>query len=180
MLSKKPLVAVVSAALVGVGGLAALPATASAAPAAVSAAPQVFGVWPGQANGRPTDLKAGAPKAFYLWHSKDGWRLEVTHPDKTHVVFAGSVTTDGALGFKRIGLEKSDVTKLGPHAHVLSFAFNNYGFLDGIRFWTKDATKLTFKLTIDGVKADVAQVEIGAKSLHPDKVPFTVTRTSIK
>ena len=42
------------------------------------------------------------------------------------------------------------------------------------------AKKLTFHLMIDGHKAGVKTVEIGGKSLHPNKVPFTITRTGIR
>jgi hypothetical protein len=49
-----------------------------------------------------------------------------------------------------------------------------------VRFTTSHATKLTFTLTIDGRKAEPVTVKIGAKSLHPDKVPFTITRTGIR
>jgi hypothetical protein len=178
---KKPLVAVTGAALLGIGGLVALPGAAMAAPVpAATASSHVYGVWPGQANGQPKDLKAGSPKGFYLWHSSKGWHLEVTHPGKSHVVFAGTISTDGALSYQRIKDEPRDVTKLGPHGHVLSFAFSNYGFLDGVHFETAKATKLVFHLTIDGHKAGVEAVEIGAKSLHPDKVPFTIDRTGIR
>jgi hypothetical protein len=151
-----------------------------AAPAPATASAQVYGVWPAQADGQPAGLKVGAAKGFYLWHNKRGWHLEVTHPGKDHVVFAGTIATDGALSYQRVGDEPGDVTKLGPHNHVLSFVFNNHGYLDGVHFTTSKATKLTFNLTIDGHKADVKTVEIGAKALHPDKVPFTITRTGIR
>ena len=49
----------------------------------------------------------------------------------------------------RVGDEPGDVTKLGPHGHVLGFVFNNHGYLDGVRFTTSHATKLTFNLTIE-------------------------------
>jgi hypothetical protein len=176
---KKPLVAVTGAALIGIGGLVALPGAASATPLTAAHAP-ADGVWPGQADGQPQGLKAGAAKGFYLWHSPKGWHLEVTHPGRDHVAFAGSIVTDGTLSFHRVGDEPGDVTKLGPHGHVLGFVFNNHGYLDGVRFTTSHATKLTFNLTIDGKNAQPATVAIGAKSLHPDKVPFTVTRTGIR
>jgi hypothetical protein len=177
---KKPLVAVTGAALLGIGGLVALPGAASAAPVAIFADAPAHGVWPGQATGEPAGLKAGAAEGYYLWHSAKGWHLEVTHPGRDHVTFSGSIVTDGALAFHRVGDEPGDTTKLGPHGHVLSFVFNNHGFLDGVHFTTSHATKLKFNLSIDGIQAAPAVVDIGAKSLHPDKVPFTVTRTGIR
>ena len=179
MYIKKPLAAAAGAAILGVGGLTALPALASAAPARPAVTAPATGIWPAQVAGRP-DLTAGSPTGYYLWHGPDGWRLEATHPGPDHVVFAGHITTDGALSYHRVGDERGDVTTLGPYDHVLSFAFNNYGHLDGLRFTVRDGSRLTFDLRVDGVRAGVASVDIGARSLHPDRVPFTVTRTNIR
>jgi hypothetical protein len=173
------LVATAAAGLVGLGGIAALPAVAGASPAPARAAAPAYGVWPGQVDGQPSTLKAGAPTGYYVWHTSTGWHLEVTHPTKTDVVFSGTVTADGALKYQRVGLEKNDITRLGPKDHTLSFAFNNHGELDGVHFTTDKTTTLTFTLDIDGHKAGTAQVSLGAKALHPDRVPFSVDRTGI-
>jgi hypothetical protein len=179
MRMSKPLAAVATAGLVAVGGMAALPSLASAAPVATVSHTR-YGVWPAQCNGVPTTLKAGAAKGFYLWHSKDGWRLEVTHPGNSRVVFTGEISTDGTLKYNRVGDEPGDLLHLGPHGHDLYFSFSNYGHLDGVHFTTSHATKLTFHLAIDGKHAVAKTVAIGSKGLHPTAVPFTVDRTGIR
>ena len=176
-----PLVAAAGVVSIGLGTLAVMPGSASAAPApAVHTVAPADGVWPAQAAGRPADLKAGSATGYYLWHGPDGWHLEVTHPGATRVVFAGSVATNGFISYQRVDDEAGDVTRLGPHQHVLGFAFSNHGRLDGVAFTAHRATELTVDLTIDGKTAGVANVNIGANGLHPDRVPFTISRTSIR
>jgi hypothetical protein len=180
MQTGKSVAALATAVLAGVGGLTALAGGASAAPVATAVRAPADGAWPAQVAGRPEGVKAGAPTGYYLWHNSDGWRLEVTHPGDSHVVFAGTISTDGLLSYQRVGDETGDLTRLGADHHVLGFAFNNYGRLDGVHFVADRATSITFSLTVDGRNAGVARVELGANNLHPDRVPFTVTRTSIR
>jgi hypothetical protein len=180
MQTGKSLAALATAVLAGAGGLTALAGVASAAPAAATVRAPADGAWPAQVAGRPADVKAGAPTGYYLWHSSDGWRLEVTHPGPSDVVFAGTIRTDGLLSYQRVGDEAGDLTRLGAGRHVLGFAFNNHGHLDGLHFVADRASSITFSLTVDGRNAGVARVDLGAKNLHPDRVPFTVTRTSIR
>ena len=181
---KKAGAALAATGLLSVGGWSALPAIADAATspaasqAAISAAAD--GTWPSQVNGQPSLLKAGAALGYYLWHDNNGWHLEVTHSSHNHVVFSGWVSTNGTLTFQRVDDERNDVTRIGPGRHEVSFAFNNYGYLDGIHFETHGAQELTFHLYINGAPAGPARVFIGRADRHPEHVPFQINRTSIR
>jgi hypothetical protein len=184
---KRAVLAVTTASLFSVGAVLVLASTAQAAPVAtsgvakpVTVSPAADGIWPAQVNGKPASLAAGAPLGYYIWHDNNGWHLEVTHPTHSHVTFSGWVSTDGTLRVQRVDDERNDVTKVGPDGHVLAFAFNNYGFIDGVHFETRGAQYLDFHLYVDGLPAHAVEVNIGGRSLHPEKVPFAIDRTAIR
>jgi hypothetical protein len=188
----KPLLGAVAASVLAVGAWAAVPAGAAsrpsvtAAPAAATAAalPASPGSceaehWPDRATGQPAGLEAGAATGFYLWHNDEGWHLEVTHPTHDHVVFSGWISTNGTIDSQRVDDEHNDIVKLGPAEHRLGFAFNNYGYLDGVHFATHCADRLEFHLFINGRPAGVEQVYVGHDSVHPKAMPFIIDRTDV-
>jgi hypothetical protein len=154
-------------------------ATATAAPVPASPASCETEHWPDRATGQPAGLEAGAPTGFYLWHNDEGWHLEVTHPTHDHVVFSGWISTNGTIDYQRVDDEHTDVVKLGPAEHRLGFAFNNYGYLDGVHFATHCADRLEFHLFINGRPAGVEQVSVGHGSVHPKAMPFIIDRSDV-
>jgi hypothetical protein len=180
---KRTSLAFTTAGLLGLGAWAGLaPAASAATPAAVNApvSPAADGTWPAQANGTPTHLKVGASLGYYIWHDNRGWHMEVTHPGHTHVVFSGWVSTNGTVAVQRVDDERNDLTRVGPGHHELSFAFNNYGYIDGVHFETHGAQELTFHLSVDGRPVGATSVFIGHANLHPTHVPFEISRTAIR
>jgi len=190
----KSLIAVVAAGSLGAGAWAALPASAAPRPTLASApvaasvpapapapAPAKCEIeqWPDRATGQPAGLKAGAATGFYLWHNDEGWHLEVTHPTHDHAVFSGWLSTNGSIEYQRVDDERSDFVKEGRGQHVLSFAFNNYGFLDGAHFGTRCADRIEFHLFVNGRPAAVEQVVVGHESVHPKAMPFTIDRQDV-
>ena len=163
------------------GGLAGAAQAATPSGSAHAAlAPAADGTWPAQVNGTPSQLKAGAPLGYYVWHDNDGWHVEVTHPTHDNVVFSGWISTDGTLSVQRVDDERNDITRVGPGHHEVSFAFNNYGYLDGMHFETHGAQELTFHFYVDGGPLGPNRVFIGRADLHPEHVPFEINRTAIR
>lgn len=185
----KSLLAAVAAGSLGVGVWAALPASAASRPTLASATPAPVATaapakceteqWPDRATGQPAGLKAGAPAGFYLWHNDEGWHLEVTHATHDHAVFSGWLSTNGSIEYQRVDDEHNDFVKEGRGQHALSFAFNNYGFLDGVHFGTHCADRIEFHLFIDGRPAGVEQISVGHSSVHPKANPFTIDRQDV-
>jgi hypothetical protein len=181
---RKAGVGLAATGLLSVGAWSGLPGVAGAATSAAASraavAPAADGAWPSQVNGRPSQLRPGAALGYYLWHDNNGWHLEVTHASHDHIVFSGWVGTDGTLTVQRVDDERNDVTRIGPGRHRVSFAFNNYGYLDGIHFETHGAQELSFHFYVNGAPVGPARVFIGRADLHPEHVPFQVNRTTIR
>ena len=192
----KPLVAAVAATALGVGLWSTLPAGASTRPtvqldAATVAAPPTptptptpttgceTGEWPDAATGQPAGFHAGAALGYYLWHNADGWHLEATHPTRDHVVFSGWFSTNGTVEFRRVDDERNDLVREGRGDHAVSFAFNNYGGVDGMHFETHCADWLQFHLFVNGRAAGVEQVYVGHAPIHPMAMPFTIDRSGV-
>jgi hypothetical protein len=180
---KKAGVGLAASGLLSVGawsGLAGVAQAATTPGASPAVSPAADGAWPAQVNGRPSQLKAGAALGYYVWHDNNAWHLEVTHPNHNHIVFSGWVSTNGTLSVQRVDDERNDVTRVGPGRREVSFAFNNYGYLDGIHFETRGAQELTFHLYVNGAPIGPTRAFIGRADLHPLHVPFQVDRTSIR
>jgi hypothetical protein len=191
----KPLLAAVAAGALGVGVWATLPAGASSqpavhldataaaatapSPAASSGARCETGEWPDAATGQPAGFQAGATRGYYLWHNAAGWHLEVTHASHEHMVFSGWFSTNGTVAVQRVDDEHNDLVKEGPGDHVVTFALNNYGGVDGVHFETHCADWIQFHLSINGHPAGVEQVYVGHASIHPLAMPFTIDRGGV-
>lgn len=155
-------------------------AGASLAAAAPANAATVDGThWSGAVQGTPTSLHAGAASGDYLWHDSHGFHLRVTHPGSGRVVYTGVIHANEPMHFTRDRLEKGDVVALSKDRKTLSFAFGDYGHIDGVNFTTDHATKITVsRLHIGDDGQNASEVYLGAGSAHPSSIPFTITRTS--
>jgi hypothetical protein len=133
--------------------------------------------WPASVQGTPTALKAGAATGDYLWHDSHGFHLRVTHPGTGRVVFTGVVHANRAMHATGARLEKGDVFRLSRDKRTLTFAFVDYGHIDGVNFTTDGATRLTVSRLHTGDRTQQAsQVFLGSGSGNPSSVPFTLTR----
>jgi hypothetical protein len=189
----QPLLTAIAAGALGVGVWATLPAGAASpatvqldaataavtSPGAASPAGCESQEWPDAATGQPAGFTAGAAAGFYLWHNAEGWHLEVTHPTHDHVVFSGWFSSNGTIAFQRVDDEHNDLVREGPGDHVLSFALNNYGAIDGVHFETHCADWLQFHLFINGRPAGVEQIRVGHAAIHPRANPFTIDRGGV-
>jgi len=132
--------------------------------------------------------KAGDPGggvgAFRIWFEGDTWHLRtstensVGKKDKI-MVFTGSVRSDSKMTVEGSKLEKGNgKTSDGftPHADGkgFDFTFKTYGAVDQADFKTEKGKTLTFKLMIDGEKANTMRIIIGEKGEHPAKNEFTL------
>lgn len=156
-----------------------LAGTASAATPSTTTATKgcAAGAVPVEVVGSP-GVKAHAAEGLYLWHGKTGYALRVTQPGHTKVTFTGSITVSNTISnVRKFRLEKADKLAVGPHRHVLSFRFTNYGYLDGISFSAACSKDVQVRVAIDGKAASTSQVFLGKAKAHPTSVPFTIERT---
>ena len=164
-------------------GLAALAGPASAATPTTTPTPSAKSLacdrtaWESPVQGVPTGLKAGSRSGDYLWHDSHGFHLRVTHEHSDRRVYTGVITASAPMRLTPVKLEKGDVVELSADRKTLSFAFVDYGRIDGADFHTDCAASLTAsRLHVDGKDLPLEQVHLGAKRAHPKAVPFTVHR----
>lgn len=122
----------------------------------------------------------GAIRIWYedgTWHLRSSTENSVGKKDKL-MVFSGSVRCDGKLTVEGNRLEKGNgktSDSFTPHADGkgFDFRFATYGATDQADFKIPDSGKtLTFKLLIDGEKAQTHRIIIGADGAHPEKNEF--------
>jgi len=165
-------------ALVAGGSVLAGTGVASAATVAGSAgaASCASGALPSVVDGSPS-VVAGAPEGIYLWHTKGGYELRVTHPGTTKVVYTGTITVTNALAaVKRVKLERGDKVTVSNHRHTLHFRLTNFGRMDGINFAAECSKDVKVTVRINGTEATAGQVFLGSAKAGPSAVPFTVER----
>jgi hypothetical protein len=135
------------------------------------------GHWPGFVQGRPAGIDPKTTNATYMWHDGSGWHIRVTHRHTNLRTFSGQITTGGIFtGAKPVHLEKNDSFSVSSDKHVISFAFKNYGFIDGLNFYTRCAPSITFSFQSDGKPSPPHNVVIGRKSTRPQMNPFIISR----
>lgn len=130
---------------------------------------------PGYLAGAPA-VKGGDPAGFYIWHTSTGWRLVVTHPGSSRVVFTGTVTATAPISYRPIRLERGDLVRLSADHRTLAFRFTDYGHLDGVALDAHCAKYVRFALDIDGHRASPARVYLGSREVRPTSNPFVVER----
>ena len=135
------------------------------------------GHWPAFVQGRPAGINPKTTNATYMWHDGVGWHIRVTHHRTNLRTFSGQLTTGGTFtGVKPVHLEKNDVFSVSSDKHVISFAFKNYGFIDGLNFYTRCAPSITFSFQSDGKPSPPHNIVIGHNSTRPETNPFIVSR----
>jgi hypothetical protein len=75
-----------------------------------------------------------------------------------------------------VHLEKSDRLVVSADKHTVSFVFKNYGYIDGLNFYTKCAPSLSFGFQSDGKTSPVSRIVIGKDATHPTSNPFVISR----
>ncbi|MGN6606912.1 MAG: hypothetical protein ACTHMS_07875 [Jatrophihabitans sp.] len=172
------------AALSGLSAAAALVALAAPANAATTTrAPSSTAAacdrtaWEAAVQGRPASFTAGARGGDYLWHDAHGFHLRVTHRGDHRAVYTGVITASAAMRLDPVRLERGDVVRLSADRRTLSFAFVDYGHIDGVDFHTDCAASLRVgRLHVGNANLPAWRVYLGSKERHPAAVPFTVHR----
>ena len=136
----------------------------------------VNGHWPGVADGRPTQLQAGADAAVYMWHDGTGWHLRATHPGSAKEVISGTITSDGAIYAVARRTEGNDIVAHSASHHTVVFRFTNYGHIDGLDFKVRCGNHLRANGQVDHTPMTPGQVWIGQNNDHPTSVPFEIDR----
>jgi len=169
-----------AATVVGAAG-AASAVGPSASDAKAPAACGTDSHWPASAQGRPDGFDAH-DNGVYLWHKPEGgWALRVSHPllpgGANRVVFTGRIASQGEIGHvQRVRDEKGDGVSVSPNGHVLSFRFDNHGWVDGVDFTTSCTPALGVGLQADGAKVEPRFIHIGDHKVHPASDPFRIRR----
>ncbi|MHB1855506.1 MAG: hypothetical protein ACYCS2_10685 [Acidimicrobiales bacterium] len=165
------------------GTTASTPSATPAGAPAPSGSCNTDSQWPAYVQGQPSNFQAGSD-GVYLWHYvKGGWALRVSHPrlpgKADHVTFTGTLSTAGTFGNVRpVALEKNDTVTVGSNGHTLTFAFNNYGGVDGVDFTTTCTPGLKVELKADGGRVQPRFIHLGANDTHPGSNPFLIRRAS--
>ena len=152
------------------------PSTTSAAPSAAAAACD-RSPWGLRVEGAPADFSGGDRGGDYLWHDASGFHLRVTHKNDNRVVYTGDITSPTPMRIDPVKLEKGDVAQLSADHRTLSFAFADYGHIDGVDFHTDCAPHITATdLNAGDSRLTPDRVYLGRYELHPAQIPFTVHR----
>ena len=135
------------------------------------------GPWGLRVEGAPVDFSAGDRGGDYLWHDANGFHLRVTHKNDNRVVYTGDVTSPTPMRIEPVKLEKGDVAQLSADHRTLTFAFADYGHIDGVDFHTDCAPHITVtNLNAGNQQLTPDRVYLGRYELHPAQIPFTVHR----
>jgi hypothetical protein len=166
--------------IAGGGSAASLSASTTTLPKATpsTATTCELKAWADRVEGRPAGFDAHDKGGDYLWHSKDGFHLRVTHRGNDKSVFTGSITASAAIvGIHAVKLEHDDKIWTSADHKTLYFRFVNHGWLDGVDFRTACAATLTVSnLKAGKTVLPTTRVYLGVSKVHPAHVPFTVHR----
>jgi hypothetical protein len=125
-------------------------------------------------------------QGYYIGAHGDVWDIEVSHTVDARVIFSGTITinTGSFTNVAKIQLEAGD--RVTANGGVITFKFNNYGYIDGITFTTPpDATSITFNLFITTgtganaktVPAPPSQIFLGSHDVPAPTSPLTLFRS---
>jgi hypothetical protein len=134
--------------------------------------------WQGRAEGRPVSFSAGSASGVYLWHDEPiGFSLRTTDPLGQHHAYTGTIVTDGVFtNVSAVAPEADDSVSVDGSGHVLSFSFHTFSQIDGVDYEIAGGTSQQLDLQIDGLELPPAAVFMGAFSVHPRHVPFSICR----
>lgn len=118
------------------------------------------------AQGRPTNLQAGAAEAIWIWHDGGGWHLRTTTASQLHR-FSGRVwAPKGEVGNVRsTRLELND--RFRKSGNAMAFDFQTQGGEDGFDFQIAEANCAMFSVHIDG-KPRPDRIFLGSHNLSPE------------
>jgi len=172
------IVGVLGAALVFGTMFAAAGAASARSKASASCTMQKDDKWPSWVQGQPAGINPKTSTAVDIWHDSNGWHIRVTHHSTNLRTFSGQLVTTGAFtGVRARHLEKSDTFQVSKDKHDITFLFKNYGFIDGLDFFTHCAPSIQFALQSDGKTSPPSKIIIGNGKVHPASDPFVISRT---
>lgn len=120
-------------------------------------------------EGRPNELKPGAPEAYWVWHDAQGWHLRTTTARNAHR-FTGRVWgVKGAVQAKAVRNELNDRFKHSGKA--MTFDFYTQGHEDGFDFQIAEGNCAIFHLFVDG-EARPGRIRLGAAGAAPPSATF--------
>ena len=135
------------------------------------------GPWGLRVEGAPKDFSAGDRGGDYLWHDATGFHLRVTHKNDNRIVYTGDIVSPTPMRIDPVKLEKGDVAQLSADHRTLTFAFADYGHIDGVDFHTDCAPNITVTdLNAGNNRLPTDRVYLGRYELNPANIPFTVHR----
>jgi hypothetical protein len=146
----------------------------------------VFAADPPNPIGFPKKVGGGGEGVVRVWYEDGTWHLRTSTEDSQAkkdklIVFTGTVVCDGKMTIEEKKLEKgkgktSDTLTRHKDDKGFDFRFATHGATDEAAFKVEGAKAKTLKFTIniDGEKAAVGRIYIGADGEHPDKHEFTL------
>ncbi len=168
-------VAVIGIALVAGPLIAA--GSAVATTTSPSCAVQHDDPWPAWVQERPAGINPKTTAAIYMWHDSNGWNIRVTHHTTNLRTFSGELTSSGLFTDVRpVKLEKSDTFAVSKDKHDITFLFKNYGYIDGLNFYTHCAPSIDFAFQSDGKTSPANKIIIGKDKTNPSSDPFMILR----
>lgn len=173
---RKALAGAATAVALGAGMLLAGPAAAADAPSTTTKT-CAKAPWQASVQGAPTGLGAGSPSGDYLWHSRTGFHLRVTHAHHEKRVYTGRITSSASLHMAPVKLEKGDSVRLSKNHRTIVFSFANHGYIDGINFRTDCASALVVTgLRVGSSNLPKSRIYLGTTKAHPAHSTFVVHR----
>ncbi len=131
--------------------------------------------WSPTLLGVPRQLAAGATPGVYVWTDGRAVHVRVYNSTTTPIRFSGSVSAKTSLPVVGFYLEKgADTLSVGRYSS--SFSFVSAYDIDSLRFDGRCATKLTFRLLLNGQPIPPAQIFIGGDGIHPATSDFVLSR----
>jgi len=128
--------------------------------------------------GRPAGLTRLSVGGLYLWNEKGVWRISVTHGDRKLQKFQGTISFDAPITTRPVGVEGTFADVVQTNGSTATFAFANYGGVDGIAVNAPCATAVTLSGTIDGQPVAASQVFLGTSGTNPPSVPVVLTKST--
>src|SRR5262249_33922149 len=142
--------------------------------------------------GFPKKVGGGGNGVVRVWYEDGTWHLRTSTDDSQGkkdklIVFTGTVVCEDKMSVEGKKLEKGKgktADTLTPHkdGKGFDFRFATYNATDEAAFKIEGSKAKTVKFTIniDGEKAAVGRVYIGADGDHPDKHEFTLPAAPAK
>lgn len=164
----KRLIATVAGATLAFGGVAV-----AAAPAGASHCPG--GSWPDYVQGKPPSAQVGNT-GLALWRDTGGtWHFRASEAGADPAVFKGQISTNGVIHAVDSHLEGGDVN-YAKTRHSVWYRFVNFGYVDGLDFVVRCASRIRVSGTMNGHYVDTGSIFIGDGDVHPESNPFAIVK----